>query len=299
MTQRLFCHQNFVFKVKGRTTHLVPPEAGNYRWATKGSYRIKKILGMIKKIPNQFNMFPKKGFTIYVLDDYGVHLMPKFDKPYLKKDRSLLSLVKELLMIFKINDTIFHRLLKSQYRDLEMKLMLEQLEENPTKIPSLSRNEMMSMLLASCKKLQIDSDKELKPLFVSNALDGSGDYLISDKLYTLIEEEMMKFQKYLMLSKSIKALKEVVRKLMPPKGINRKENVEGSELLHCENEQIPIEEFQEECNNEEETNEDVEPEENNENRASVVIPTANDNLTSNVRTGLSLFTNEPDIKADF
>ena len=83
-----------------------------------------------------------------------------------------------------------------------------------------------------------------------------------------------------MLSKPIKALKEVGRKLIPTKGINRKGNVEESELLDCENEEIPIEEYQEECNNEEEkeTNEDVEPEENNES--------------------LSLFTNDPDIKAD-
>ena len=61
----------------------------------------------------------------------------------------------------------------------------------------------------------------------------------------------------------------------------------GSELLDCENEETPIEEFQEECNNE-----DVELEENNENRDSVVVPTANGNLKSI----LSLFTNDPDSK---
>ena len=82
---------------------------------------------------------------------------------------------------------------------------------------------------------------------------------------------------------------------MPPKRINRKRIVKGSELLDCENEEIPIEEFQEECNNEEETNEDVEPEENNENLDSVVVPTAKDNVTSHVHTSLSLFTNDPDI----
>lgn len=110
---------------------------------------------------------------------------------------------------------------------------------------------------------------------------------------------MLKFRKDLMLLKPIKALKEVVRKLMHPKGINREGNVEGSKLLDCEYEEIPIEEFQEEFSNEEETNENVETEENNENRDSVVIPAANDDLTSHVPTSLSLFTNEPDIKADF
>ena len=157
----------------------------------------------------------------------------------------------------------------------------------------------MSILLVSCEKLKVDTEKELKSLFVSKALDDSEDYLVSDKLYALIGEEMLKFRKDLMLPKPIKALKEVVRKFMHPKGINRVGNVEGSKLLDCQYEDIPIEEFQEEFSNEEETNEDVETEKNNENRDSVVIPTANDDLTSHVPTNLSLFTNAPDIKADF
>ena len=141
--------------------------------------------------------------------------------------------------------------------------MLQQLGKigkNLTKIPSPSRNEMMSMLLASWEKLQIDTEKQFKSLFFINALDGSEDYLVSDKLYALIGEEMLYFQKDLMLPKPIKTLREFVRKTIPQKGMNRKGNVEGSELLGCENEEIPIEVFQEECNNEEETNEDVEPE---------------------------------------
>ena len=140
------------------------------------------------------------------------------------------------------------------------------------------------MLLASWEKLQIDTEKEFKSLFVTDALVGSEDYLVSDKLYALIGEEMLNFRKYLMF---IKTLKEVVRKLIPPKGINRKRNVEGSELLDSENEEMPIEKFQEECNNEEETNENFEPEENNENRDSVVVPTANDFVTSHVHTSLT------------
>ena len=110
---------------------------------------------------------------------------------------------------------------------------------------------------------------------------------------------MLYFQKDLMLPKPIKTLKEVVRKTIPQKGMNHKGNVEGSELLGCENEEIPIEVFQEECNNEEETNEDVEPEENNKNSSrSVVVPTANYNLRSQVHTSLPPFPNDPDIKAD-
>ena len=48
----------------------------------------------------------------------------------------------------QINDTHCHRRLQNQYQDLEMKLMLEQLEKDPTNIPTSSRNELMSKFLA-------------------------------------------------------------------------------------------------------------------------------------------------------
>ena len=47
----------------------------------------------------------------------------------------------------RINDTNCHRDMKKHYRDLEMKLILEQLEKDPIKIPFSSRKEMMSVLL--------------------------------------------------------------------------------------------------------------------------------------------------------
>ena len=98
--------------------------------------------------PNRFNMFIEQGFGIYVLDDYSVHLMPEVRQAFFKKCTFLLLLVVELPVMYRlmiqINDCHHH--LKTLYRDLEMKLMLEQLEKDPTKIPSPSRNEMMSML---------------------------------------------------------------------------------------------------------------------------------------------------------
>ena len=140
-------------------THLEPPEGVNYEWAPKGSYRIEQILGMIKKLPNRFNMFTEKGFAIYVLDDYAVHLMPEIRQALFKKGYILVIIGGGITGDIQINDTHCHCRLKSQYRDLEMKLILEQLEKNPTKIPTPSRNEMMSMLLAWWEKLQIDTEK--------------------------------------------------------------------------------------------------------------------------------------------
>ena len=35
------------------------------------------MLKTISNLPNHFNLYTQKGFTIYVLDDYAVHLMPE------------------------------------------------------------------------------------------------------------------------------------------------------------------------------------------------------------------------------
>ena len=51
-------------------------------------------------------------------------------------------------------------------------------------------------------------------------------------------------------------MKEVIRNLIPPKGVKRKANVEGSELLDCEGEEISLEEFQPEYDEDEVTEND-------------------------------------------
>ena len=73
--------------------------------------------------------------------------------------------------------------------------MLEQLEKDLIKIPSPSRNEMMCMLLQAWETLEIDTKTEFKSLFMINALDESEDYLVSDKLFALIGDEMVDFRK--------------------------------------------------------------------------------------------------------
>ena len=129
-----------------------------------------------------------------------------------------------------------------------MNLMLEQLNNDPNKIPSPSRDEMMPMLLKAWELLDVDTEREFKSLFVTNELDGSDDYLVSDKLYTLVGNEMVKFRTEQMTSHPPKALEEVIRKLIQPKGVKWKGNDEGIELLDCkEEEEIPLEELEQEC----------------------------------------------------
>ena len=73
--------------------------------------------------------------------------------------------------------------------------------------------------------LEADSKRECKSIFVTNALDGSEDYLVSNKLFALIGDEMVNFWKELMPQNLVKTLKEVIRNLIPPKVDKRKANV--------------------------------------------------------------------------
>ena len=106
----------FVFKGKGTAIHLVFPKGVNYQWAPKGSYRIEQMLDMIKKLPNRLNLLTEKGFAIYVLDDYAVHLMPEIRQAF-KKGYILVVIGGGITVYMQINDTHCHHQLKSQYQN--------------------------------------------------------------------------------------------------------------------------------------------------------------------------------------
>ena len=242
-------------------------------------------------------MFTKKGYAIYVLDDYSIYLMPEVRQALLKKGYVLVVIGGGITGDIQINDTSCHHNLK-KHREFEMNLMLEQLNNDPNKIPSPSRDEMMRMLLKAWELLDVDTEREFKSLFVTNALDGSEDYLVSDKLYALVGNEMVKFRTELMTSRPAKTLKEVIRKLIPPKGVKRKGNDEGIELLDCEEEEIPLEELEQECDDElcdddEVENDNVVAEENHDQIGLITISSA-----SKKETSLLSFTSDPEIKKD-
>ena len=111
--------------------------------------------------------------------------------------------------------------------------MLRQLEENPTKIPAPSRDEMMLMMSRSWESMVIDEERAFKTLFVTNAFDGSEDYLVSDKLFQLVGPQLVEFREKLKKSKSPKSFQALLRQIIPPKGI-RPKNLEGSEMFDCE-----------------------------------------------------------------
>ena len=178
--------------------------------------------------------------------------------------------------------------------------MLEQLEKDPIKIPSSSRNEMISMLLLAWETLANDTKIEFKLLFVTNAAE---DYLVSDKFFALIGYEMADFRKELMSQNSIKTLKEATRNLIPSKEVKQKANIEGSELLDCEGEEISLEKFQQERDEDEVTENDLGSLEDNPEVVEATTVHSNNDQSSSTsipkhHVSFSNLTKYPDIKRD-
>ena len=141
--------------------------------------------------------------------------------------------------------------------------MIDQLKADPKRIPQPSRYHMMQMLKKSFHSLEIDVASRLKALWVTNVLDGSEDYLVSERIIALIGNKMKTFRNDLMKKKSPKSLKDLMKLITPPKRIRRK-NLndmmvppdEGDELFDCEGDElISWKQVQEEESDEEENSE--------------------------------------------
>ena len=119
--------------------------------------------------------------------------------------------------------------------------MLDQLRDDPRDIPQPSRNEIMRMLVESFDSLEIDVVNRFKALWVTNALDGTEDYLVSERIITLVGDQLKEFRDDLMKKESPKNLKQLLILVTPPKGVKRKDQQEipfdkGFELVDCEGE---------------------------------------------------------------
>ena len=219
-------------KVKGKGTRMKinVEEDIKFQWSPSGSYRLDQLLETISNLPNRYHPFTQKDYAIYVLDDYAVHLMPEVRKALFQRGYILVIMGGGVTGFIQSNDTHLHRKLKANYRDLEMELMMEKLQADKKKASSPTRKEMINMAVKASRKVDVSFTEVSKELFVTNKLDGSEDYLVSDKLFALIGNEMKEFRKKLMDSPPPDKIQKVIKSIIPPKGIRRK-NVEGTELL--------------------------------------------------------------------
>ena len=97
-----------------------------------------------------------------------------------------------------------HAPLKRLYREKEMELMLNKLKSDPKQIPSPSRGEMVEMLCSSSQSLEVGVKKAFKFLWVTNALDGTEDHIVSDKLMSLVGKELISYRNDLIKGRSLK-----------------------------------------------------------------------------------------------
>ena len=211
----------FVFKGKETRTKVAVADNVNYQCSVSGSYRLEQMLKTISNLPNQFNSFTRKVFAIYVLDDNAVHLMAEIRKALYQRGYVLVLMGGRIAGYIQANDTDLHHHPKGHYRNKGMALMLKILEINKNKVPSPSREQMIEMLLGAWKETNVDFNTAFKKLFVTKT---------SDKLFSLIGDDMLEYRRQLLNSEVPGNLQTVVKKLIPPKGVRRK-NIEGNELL--------------------------------------------------------------------
>ena len=131
--------------------------------------------------------------------------------------------------------------------------MVQLLKENPTKIPSPTRDDMMRMFDNAWKTVynQLDNVFIYKRNMITLALDGSEDYLASRKLFSLVGEEMLAYREELLKKSPPANLKELRKLIIPPEGVKYKKSDvpedEGCELWDGEEEE---EEWDEEVDGE-------------------------------------------------
>ena len=103
------------------------------------------------------------------------------------------------------------------------------------------------------KAITIDANAAFKSNCVTNSLDGTEDFFVSDKIFGLVGDSMREFRNKMTAKPPPKTLKEVIGALIPPKVIKRGKNTEGAELF--DGEEI-AEEEEEEAEEEEEIDAD-------------------------------------------
>ena len=126
----------FVLKGTGKRAKVTPPGKISVQWAEKGSYRLEHILAFIEKLPTIPTAFTPGKRIIFTLDDYSAHLPKEVEDALHKKGYFLIVIGGSITGGVQVNDTSYHRSVKSAYRDLEMELMLDLLKIDPTKMPA-------------------------------------------------------------------------------------------------------------------------------------------------------------------
>lgn len=225
----------FVFKGKGVRVKLQPPPGVTVQWTDSGSYSEAEVLKFISGLPTiPAGLFPGR-MQIFTLDDYSAHITNRVRQEFFKKGYILICYGGGITGDMQTNDTHLHRPSKKFYRQKECELMYKKLKEDPSHLPTPSRDEVMKMFSDAWIQTNEEVDVELafKQNMITLSFDGKEDYLAKESLMKIVGEEMMVFRKELLKSRLPKNVKELADTVTPPKGTKRKEGRwdEGMELL--------------------------------------------------------------------
>ena len=216
---------HYVFK--GRATHLQkklkrPPGVVTL-WSAKGSHRVETMVETILHLPNLTRHDALPGWTFkewqLMLLDYSIHVTSEVRQELLKHGYVLVVLGGGIMGDVQINDTHLHHRLKSVFRKKETELMMEQLEARPDRVPSPSRDHVMAMLQDSLSALNFDVLRALKENFIANALDGSEDLLVRDKIFSMIGADITKFRQQLMEAPIRRQMKQMLASRVKPENL--------------------------------------------------------------------------------
>ena len=121
----------------------------------------------------------------------------------------------------QVNDTDLHHPLKASYREKEAALLIEKLRENPDKILSPRRDEIMKMCKAAFEETiaKVDVSDTFKRNGLTIKLE---DHLVSSKLKSIGLDEMKEFRSVLLSKPHPTTLKKLEGVMIPPDGVKRK-----------------------------------------------------------------------------
>ena len=164
----------FVFKGKGQRVKLVPPPGIHFQWSDSGSYRVEHVKQTIKNLPTAVGPMESlmksghKKYRIFTLDDYSAHLDPSIAQDLFKKGYILIVIGGGITGDMQPNDTALHHRLKLIYREKEQSLLTQKLRDAPEKVPSMSRNDIMTIMTIMSETWEECGQRDHEAAFKSN-----------------------------------------------------------------------------------------------------------------------------------
>ena len=197
---------------------------------------VDHVVKFCKQVPRQPTALFPKARKIFTLDDYSAHLDKEVKDALYDQGYFLVILPGGITGDLQVNDTDLHHPLKSAYREKESELMIKKLRDDPSKIPSPSRDEIMKICQEAYTRVlsTVNVVDAFKRNAITISLDGSEDHLVSNRLKALVWDDLIQFQAQLLSQPHPANLKDLEGIMIPPDGVKRKLDAVVDSIIHFE-----------------------------------------------------------------